>query len=219
MANVSEMTCPRWCWAIAILAGVFAMLVLYRNANLAFMAALIVGVVLAGVLGFLLSNFLCSSVPETRASERRQDEAVGAMSAPVAGVQGEVADVPSVSDAGSGPVPDAPVTAVSEKDGGSAAMAAGLKPLTLDGPREGGADDLKKIKGVGPKLESLLNAMGFWHFDQIAGWSADEVAWVDQNLDGFKGRVSRDGWVAQAKLLADGGETDFSAKVDKGDVY
>jgi NADH-quinone oxidoreductase subunit E len=45
------------------------------------------------------------------------------------------------------------------------------------------------------------------------------VAWVDQNLEGFKGRVSRDNWVEQAKTLASGGETEFSARVKKGDVY
>lgn len=95
----------------------------------------------------------------------------------------------------------------------------GTKPTTLDGPRDGKADDLKRIKGVGPKLEKLCNSLGFYHFDQIAAWTADEVAWVDQNLQGFKGRVSRDNWVDQAKLLASGGETEFSKKVDKGDVY
>ncbi len=95
----------------------------------------------------------------------------------------------------------------------------GTPPATLDAPREGGADDLKKIKGVGKKLEAMLNGMGFWHYDQIAGWSAEEVAWVNANLAGFKGRVTRDGWVEQAKLLAAGGETAFSAKVDKGGVY
>ena len=79
---------------------------------------------------------------------------------------------------------------------------AGSKPAKLDAPREGGADDLKKIKGVGPKLEKQLNGMGFYHFDQIANWSDEEVAWVDQNLEGFKGRVSRDNWVAQAKELS-----------------
>jgi NADH-quinone oxidoreductase subunit E len=45
------------------------------------------------------------------------------------------------------------------------------------------------------------------------------VAWVDQNLEGFKGRVTRDTWVDQARLLASGAETEFSKKVDKGDVY
>ena len=85
--------------------------------------------------------------------------------------------------------------------------------------RAGGADDLKRIKGIGPKMEKLCNKLGFFHFDQVASWTADEVAWVDANLEGFKGRVTRDSWVDQAKLLAAGGETAFSKKVDKGDVY
>ena len=95
----------------------------------------------------------------------------------------------------------------------------GTRPGGLDAPRNGTADDLKQIKGVGPKLEALLNRLGFWHFDQVAGWSADEVAWVDANLEGFKGRVSRDKWVEQAGVLASGGETDFSKRVEGGDVY
>ena len=93
------------------------------------------------------------------------------------------------------------------------------RPEGLSAAREGGADDLKKIKGVGPKLEQLLHSLGFYHFDQIAAWGAAEVAWVDENLQGFKGRVSRDEWVAQAAQLAGGGETDFSKRVEDGDVY
>lgn len=89
----------------------------------------------------------------------------------------------------------------------------------LGGPREGGGDDLKKIKGVGSKLEAELNEKGVWHYDQIAAWSDEEVAWADENLVKFKGRVSRDDWVDQAKTLAAGGDTVFSKKVDKGDVY
>ncbi|MFG6591632.1 NADH-quinone oxidoreductase subunit E [Sulfitobacter sp. 1A12157] len=85
----------------------------------------------------------------------------------------------------------------------SAPATPGQKPAQLDGPREDGADDLKKIKGVGPKLEQMLNGMGFYHFDQIAQWGPEEVAWVDQNLEGFKGRVSRDNWVEQAARLAE----------------
>jgi predicted flap endonuclease-1-like 5' DNA nuclease len=95
----------------------------------------------------------------------------------------------------------------------------GTRPEALSAPRDGGADDLKRIKGIGPKLEKLCNSLGFYHFDQIANWTADEVAWVDQNLEGFKGRVTRDTWVDQARLLASGAETEFSKKVDKGDVY
>jgi len=95
----------------------------------------------------------------------------------------------------------------------------GTRPEALDAPREGKADDLKKIKGVGPKLEQLCNELGFFHYAQIARWTADEVAWVDENLTGFKGRVSRDNWVEQARILAEGGETEFSARVDEGDMY
>ena len=76
------------------------------------------------------------------------------------------------------------------------------KPLALAAPRGGKADDLKLIKGIGPKLEGLCNRLGFWHFDQIAAWTPAEIAWVDENLEAFKGRVTRDDWVAQAKVLA-----------------
>lgn len=78
--------------------------------------------------------------------------------------------------------------------------AAAVKPATLIRPR-GVADDLKLINGIGPALEDLCHTLGFWHFDQIAAWTPAEIAWVDANLAGFKGRVSRDDWVGQAKAL------------------
>ena len=84
------------------------------------------------------------------------------------------------------------------------ASVAGQKPASLSAPRGGKADDLKIIKGVGPKLEILLHSLGFYHFDQIAAWTDAELAWVDDNLEGFKGRASRDAWVEQAKALAAG---------------
>lgn len=90
--------------------------------------------------------------------------------------------------------------------------AASKRPEALKAARDGKADDLKLIKGVGPKLEKLCNSLGFYHFDQIAAWKASEIKWVDENLEGFKGRVTRDDWVRQAKILAKGGETEFSAK-------
>ena len=95
----------------------------------------------------------------------------------------------------------------------------GKKPRTMKAPRKAGADDLKMIKGVGPKMEKLLNSLGFFHFDQVAKWTADEVLWVDQNLEGFKGRVSRDNWVQQAGVLASGGVTEFASRVKKGGIY
>ncbi|WP_226553139.1 NADH-quinone oxidoreductase subunit E [Celeribacter naphthalenivorans] len=85
------------------------------------------------------------------------------------------------------------------------------KPRTMKAPRKAGADDLKKLKGVGPKLEQTLNELGFWHYDQVAKWTAEEIAWVDSRLK-FKGRIERDGWIDQAKTLAEGGETEFSKR-------
>lgn len=82
-----------------------------------------------------------------------------------------------------------------------AAPVAESAPDRLDAPRGGTADDLKRISGVGPKLEGVLNEMGFWHFDQVAAWGAAEIAWVDSRLK-FKGRIERDNWVAQATELA-----------------
>jgi len=118
-------------------------------------------------------------------------------SAVAAGSDTPVADAP--------PAPAATAAAVPED-------AAGVAPARMDAPRAAGADDLKKIKGVGPKLESLLNGLGIYHYDQIAGWTDSEIAWVDDNIEGFRGRASRDEWVAQARVLAAGGETEFSAR-------
>jgi predicted flap endonuclease-1-like 5' DNA nuclease len=90
------------------------------------------------------------------------------------------------------------------------------RPEALSGPRGGKADDLKLIVGIGPKLEKLCHTLGFYHFDQIAKWTASEVGWVDENLEGFKGRVTRDKWVAQAKVLASGGSVADAERVHKG---
>ena len=87
--------------------------------------------------------------------------------------------------------------AVAAKDEGA--------PELLKKPRAGAkADDLKLIWGVGPALEKMLNKMGVWHFDQIATWTAKELAWADERLEGFKGRAKRDEWVRQSKKLATG---------------
>jgi len=91
------------------------------------------------------------------------------------------------------------------------------QPARLPSPREGKADDLKRILGIGPKLAILCNALGVYHFDQIAGWSATEIAWVDDNLEGFKGRATRDKWVAQAKVLAAGGSAEDVERAARGE--
>jgi predicted flap endonuclease-1-like 5' DNA nuclease len=128
------------------------------------------------------------------------------LAAQVADLEGKLAaravPAPIMDTAKTLPPMSAPAAAVQPATlmGGAAAV----RPAALDGPRGGKADDLKLIKGVGPKLEALCNKLGFFHFDQIANWTPAEVAWVDENLEGFKGRVSREDWIAQARDLAAG---------------
>ncbi len=62
------------------------------------------------------------------------------------------------------------------------------------------ANDLKRISGVGPKIEGILNELGIYRFDQIAGWTRENIEWVDEQLK-FKGRIDREGWIEQAKKL------------------
>lgn len=81
----------------------------------------------------------------------------------------------------------------------------------------GKADDLLQVKGIGPKLNSLLNSLGISRFDQIAAWGAKEIGIVDGHLGAFKGRIGRDAWVEQAGLLATGAIAAFEAKFGKLD--
>lgn len=87
----------------------------------------------------------------------------------------------------------------------AAAAASGDGPARLSAPRGGIADNLKEIEGIGPAMEKLVNEMGFFHFDQIANWTEADVAWVDANMKNFKGRITRDRWVAQARIIVNEG--------------
>ncbi len=91
------------------------------------------------------------------------------------------------------------------------------KPVLLTEPRGGLKDNLTRIKGIGVKIEETLNKIGVYHFDQIANWSKEDIAWIDANV-AFPGRVEREQWVSQAKALAAGEETEFSKRVDAGEV-
>jgi NADH-quinone oxidoreductase subunit E len=97
------------------------------------------------------------------------------------------------------------------------AAAEGTKPAALTAPRDGAADDLKTIEGIGPALEKLCHELGIFHFDQIANWGAAEIAWMDANLKGFRGRVTRDRWVAQAKLIGEVGIPEFLRRAKTND--
>lgn len=81
--------------------------------------------------------------------------------------------------------------------------AASTADPTIAAPEPAGGDDLKQLSGVGPALEKKLHDAGVTSFAQIAAWTDADIAEMDEKLS-FKGRIEREGWVAQAKKLADG---------------
>ncbi|MBY5932230.1 endonuclease [Tateyamaria omphalii] len=246
--NEGMISCTIGCWLVALLGGALAAVLLMVLGGWGFMQGVFMGLVVAAVAGALLSWIICKPLPAigeatTEAAKTDAAPTPTAKAAPAAaGTDATAAaeikpstPLPGEDDLAArkgewkyeaeqkpkAKAKDKPKAkpAAKKKADAPAAADEGTKPETLSAAREGGPDNLKEIKGVGPKLEALLHSMGFYHFDQVASWGADEVAWVDQNLEGFKGRVTRDDWVAQAKILAAGGETEFSKKVDKGGVY
>lgn len=234
MTNTSNSTggavCALGTWAVALLGGVVTAALLMILGGWTFLQAAFAGIVVLLAVGAFLSWTLCRPLPrpgETsveRAPVASPSKAVPETAPAPTGVS------PTAQRAMAMPVADAPAATPAPKAArpaerpateGAAPPASeeAKKPASLGTPRDEGPDDLKRIKGIGPKLEAMLHRMGYFHFDQIAGWTDREVAWVDENLEGFRGRVTRDNWVSQARVLAGGGETDFSGRVDKGEVY
>lgn len=78
-------------------------------------------------------------------------------------------------------------------------------------------DDLKKISGIGSRLEQLLNGLGVYTFEQVANFSKQDIEWISERLY-FSDRIEREQWVEQARQLARGQETEFSRRIDSGDV-
>ncbi len=81
-----------------------------------------------------------------------------------------------------------------------------------------GADNLLLIKGLGPKLNAMLGDLGVTRFDQIAAWTANDIAEIDSKLGAFAGRIGRDNFVDQAGLLAARDVSAFEAKYGKLDA-
>ena len=90
-------------------------------------------------------------------------------------------------------------------------------PDSMAGVPTATPDDLKRVRGIGLLIERKLNAMGVSTYEQIANWTADDVGTVNAKLE-FKGRIERENWIEQARILASGGHTDFSRRFERGEV-
>ncbi len=193
------MSCRNMCWIAGALLGLAAFLLLLKfGVFLGLFGGLIIGVALV----FILQGVFCSDVgvsaPVASEPTPAPEPVATSEPEPKPESQPEPQPEPAAEDMEE-------VVAVEVPEAAPVVADEARKPETLDTPRGGVADDLKRLKGVGPKLEGMLNGLGFWHFDQIAAWGPEEIAWVDDNLS-FKGRIERDGWVEQAKALAAGDE-------------
>ncbi len=199
MRKAENMNAPNlWGWVIAIAAGLAAFGVLavvgrfdlFPAGAMAGGVALVVGLILGMPWGS--SGAAPSARPVATAQAPAAHPVAQAVSAPAAFMASPVA---------------AP-----------AAPAASTGPLRLKEPRGGRGDDLKQIEGIGPAMEKLVNDMGFYHFDQIASWTEADVALIDAEMKNFKGRITRDRWVAQAKIIVTEGLEAFRLRA-KSNTY
>lgn len=85
------------------------------------------------------------------------------------------------------------------------------------GVTAGSIDDLKRIRGIGVLIEKKLNSLGITAYEQVANWTRGDIDRISQLLD-FKGRIERENWIEQARILASGGQTEFSRRVDRGEA-
>jgi NADH-quinone oxidoreductase subunit E len=176
---------------------------------------------LAEVAGEPAGSAAPDAAPHTAPDRKEQAEKTAPLRAPEAETAGEAEkqeaaerqsfEAPAHSNNGSGlPAADGRAGQRDEVMPDPAGRPSGPTPSEtaglLSAPRAGRPDDLKRIRGVGPKLEAQLNGVGVYHYDQIASWTPDQIAWLDGQLGAdFRGRVLRDDWVAQAKQLMEGG--------------
>ena len=199
---IKKTSCQLGCWSISGAAAVLTFIMCFGLGKIAFMGAVFFAASVFVALGLLLGWVFCTPLAPLGGARTGALVEAGAEDPLIDSVGAEQ------SAAASGPaytqLPGEVELAGRKPEWAyapSAAVAVGTAPGAIAQPRNGQADDLKKIKGVGPKLEKLLHALGVFHFDQITAWGPEDVVWMDENLNGFKGRVSRDDWVAQAKAL------------------
>lgn len=184
-------------FAIGAAAGLVAFGVLVIVGKFDLLPAVAIAGGIAAVAGLILGMpwSAADATPAVRAPVSDADEPVAQTVAIAAATPAAAVHAPAAAPKAAKPAAK-PKAAKPETEEPKAAG-----PLRLKAARKGKADNLKEIEGIGPAMEKLVNEMGFYHFDQIASWSDADVALVDTEMKTFKGRITRDKWVAQAKII------------------
>ncbi|WP_417279393.1 helix-hairpin-helix domain-containing protein [Celeribacter sp.] len=226
---------------IAAICGVIAFLALMWIAGYSTGASVIVGILVALLVAILLWIGWyedTTEAPETNVGHPEADVSASGLMAtsgigdePVSAadeiaVEPHVADTREVRSAAAAATPEAdpveepvetvaePVAEVEEKTEAAPVAFASVPDAAVAAE----PDDLKSIKGVGPKIEVQLHERGITTFAQVAALSADEIETLGAALKGTSA-AQLTKWAEQAKILATGGDTEFSKRVKDGDVY
>ena len=163
--------------------------------------------IIAAVVAILVLWWLLAASRRTRVEIARRDEE----DTPAKRNQALIDAPPAVSSAT--PVTIPPVMSGAVGGVGEAIEAAVAPPAHPVTSAEG--DDLTRIKGLGPRLADQLRALGVTRYEQIAAWDDAEIDRVDAQLGRFQGRIRRDDWVSQARLLGAGDQAAYEAKFGK----
>jgi predicted flap endonuclease-1-like 5' DNA nuclease len=161
--------------------------------------------VIALLIGVLVAWWLFAASRRTRVELARPEE----QGAPAKRNQALIDATPGA--AGSADIPPPTPDGLA---GIGEAVAAAASPVPAEAAG-GDGDDLTRIKGLGPKLAEQLNGLGVTRFAQIAAWDEAEIDRIDAQLGRFQGRIRRDDWQAQARLLAEGDTAGYEAKFGK----
>ncbi len=233
--------CVIVCWLLAFALGVFIAAALIGWAGLHGLVAAVIGMIAMLIAGWLLKGMFCvdevsSPAVTTTAAAAVSTSAVASAAEEKPAAKPAAKKPAAKKTAAKSTATSKTKTAAAKKPAAKKAApkakpavkkpAAAKKPATAKKPAAKKAptkyykkapakvDDLKLISGVGPKLEATLNQIGIYQYAQVAVWKKADIKEVDDQLK-FKGRIERDDWMKQAKVLAKGGDTEFSKKKRK----
>jgi predicted flap endonuclease-1-like 5' DNA nuclease len=228
--------CVIVCWLLAFAFGVFIAAALIGWAGLHGLVAAVIGLIAMLVAGWLLKGMFCTddvpaSAAATTAAAAVSADAVATSAEEKPAAKAEPKKPAAKKTAAKSATTSKTKTAAAKKPAAKKATAPKAKPAAKKTAAKKPAakkpavtkyykkapakiDNLKLISGVGPKLEATLNEIGIYQFAQVAVWKKADIKEVDDQLK-FKGRIARDDWMSQAKILAKSGDAVFSKKKRK----
>lgn len=164
-------------------------------------------VIIGALVALFVLWWLMMATRKTRVAVDRRDT-LDEGAAPAARNQALIDAAPAATQQGV-PIPPPVPEAIG---GAGVAVAAAVEDAQVERAEHASADDLTRIKGLGPKLATTLGDLGVTRFSQIAAWSDADIDRIDSQLGRFEGRIRRDAWVEQAKYLAADDVAGFEAR-------